>query len=53
MGHSGGETGRIGLKFVETTKMKADGFTKPLEKRKHAQFVKQLGLATPTEGEVH
>ena len=42
--------GDVTVQFVATNLMKADGFTKPLLRTKHAEFVKQLGLTTPPMG---
>ena len=36
--------GKVAVKWVPTTDMPADGFTKPLAAEKHSHFVRQLGL---------
>jgi hypothetical protein len=38
------EAGNIAVRWVPTAEMKADGLTKVLNKEKHQEFVKQLGL---------
>jgi hypothetical protein len=38
------EAGSIVVKWVPTTEMKADGFTKSLGPQKHAEFVRQMNL---------
>jgi hypothetical protein len=35
---------RVAFSYVKTTKLAADGLTKPLNGAKHAAFVQQLGL---------
>jgi hypothetical protein len=35
---------RVAFSYVETTKLAADGLTKPLNGMKHAAFVQQLRL---------
>jgi len=36
--------GKVAVKWVPTTDMPADGFTKPLSAEKHSHFIRQLGL---------
>lgn len=38
------EEKRIGFSYIETTKLAADGLTKPLSGARHAEFLRQLGL---------
>ena len=38
------EAGSIVVKWVPTTEMKADGFTKSLGPQKHTEFVRQMNL---------
>ena len=40
--------GVIHVKWVSTSEMPADGFTKPLSAEKHSQFVRHLGLVDIT-----
>ena len=42
--------GEFQLNHVGTNDMVADGFTKPFNSTKHAQFVKQLGLCAAPNG---
>ena len=37
-------TGKIGIFWVPTTEMPADGLTKPLSRQKHEAFIRLLGL---------
>jgi hypothetical protein len=38
------QDGKINIKWVPTSKMVADGLTKPLSSDAHKKFVKMLGL---------
>jgi hypothetical protein len=40
---------RIGVRWVPTTEMPADGLTKPLPRQRHEAFIRQLGLVDITD----
>ena len=42
------QNGELTLKWIETTQMKADGLTKPLNANKQAHFVRLIGLTEVT-----
>jgi hypothetical protein len=43
--------GKIGIEWVKTTEILADGLTKALPPQRHKEFIRLLGLTTPEDGE--
>jgi hypothetical protein len=43
------ERGKVEIKFIPTTKMVVDGFTKPLDRTKFNMFQDQLGMVEKPE----